>query len=80
MRAIRRERRANHYVDVTRGHSQCGQRDQALGKLLEAEALAPREITCRPLAHATIENLVQRSRGRLPAALKSLADRAGVAA
>lgn len=80
MRAIRRERRANHYVDVARGHSQCGQRDQALGKLLEAEALAPREITCRPLARATIENLVQRSRGKLPAALKSLADRAGVAA
>ena len=52
--AIRRERRANHYVDVARGFSQAGQREEALQKLLEAERLAPREVNCRPIARATI--------------------------
>jgi transcriptional regulator with XRE-family HTH domain len=80
IQSIRRERRANHYVDVARGYSQSGQRDEALSKLLEAEALAPREVNCRPVARATIENLIERSRGKPPVALKSLADRAGVTA
>jgi transcriptional regulator with XRE-family HTH domain len=75
---IRRERRANHYVDVARGYSQAGQRDEALEKLLEAERLAPREVNCRPVARAMIENLMERSRGKPPPALKSLAERAGV--
>jgi transcriptional regulator with XRE-family HTH domain len=76
--AIRRERRANHYVDVARGYSQSGQRDEALEKLLEAEALAPREVNCRPIARGTIENLIERSRGKPPLALRTLAERAGV--
>lgn len=76
--AIRRERRANHYVDVARGYSQFGRREEALGKLLEAEALAPREVHCRPIARGTIENLVERSRGKPPSALNALAQRAGV--
>jgi transcriptional regulator with XRE-family HTH domain len=79
-RGMRRERRASHYVDVARGHSQAGQRDEALEKLLEAEALASAEVACRPVARATIENLVQRSRGKPPTALRALAARAGVAA
>lgn len=76
--AIRRERRANHYVDVARGYSQSGQREEALEKLLEAETLAPREVNCRPIARGTIENLIERSRGKPPLALRSLAERAGV--
>jgi hypothetical protein len=80
VRAMRRERRASHYVDVARGHSQAGQRDEALEKLLEAETLASREVVCRPVARATIENLVERSRGKPPTALRALAARAGVAA
>jgi transcriptional regulator with XRE-family HTH domain len=80
LRAMRRERRASHYVDVARGHSQAGQRDEALEKLLQAEALASAEVACRPVARATIENLVERSRGKPPAALRTLAARAGVAA
>lgn len=76
--AIRRERRANHYVDVARGYSQSGQREEALEMLLEAEALAPREVNCRPIARGTIENLIERSRGKPPVALRSLAERAGV--
>ena len=80
MSLLRRERRANHYVDVARGYSQCGLRDEALAKLLEAEQLAPREVNCRPVARGTIGNLVERSRGKPPIALRSLAERAGVTA
>jgi transcriptional regulator with XRE-family HTH domain len=80
MSLLRRERRANHHVDVARGYSQCGLRDEALAKLLEAEQLAPREVNCRPVARGTIENLMQRSRGKPPGALRSLAGRAGVTA
>lgn len=76
---LRRERRANHLVDVARGYSQWGMRDKALEMLLQAEALAPREVICRPLARNTIEDLIRRSRGVPTSALQSLAERAGVA-
>jgi hypothetical protein len=78
IRSVRRERRANHLVDVARGCSQWGMRDEALAKLLEAEALAPREVTCRPMARSTIENLVSRSRNQPSRSLSALAERAGV--
>ena len=80
IRMLRRERRANHLVDVARGYSQWGMREEALGKLLEAETLAPREVNCRPLARGTIENLIERSRGKPTSSLRSLAERAGVTA
>lgn len=78
IRLIRRERRANHLVDVARGYSQWGMRDQALETLLEAESLAPREVICRPMARSTIENLISRSRNQPSASLQALAERAGV--
>jgi len=77
LRALRRERRANHLVDVARAYAQSAMRDESLEKLLEAETLAPREVNCRPIARVTIENLIERSRGKPPAALRSLAERAG---
>ena len=80
LRALRRERRANHLVDVARGYSQWGMRDDALAKLLEAETLAPREVICRPLARGTIENLIERERGQPSGALQARAERAGVTA
>jgi transcriptional regulator with XRE-family HTH domain len=80
IRMLRRERRANHLVDVARGYSQWGMREEALERLLEAETLAPREVNCRPLARGTIENLIERSRGKTSSALRSLAERAGVTA
>lgn len=80
IKSIRRERQANHYIDVARGFSQCGKRDEALARLLEAERLAPREVTCRPVAQGAIGNLIERARGRPSLALSSLADRAGVTA
>ncbi len=75
---LRRERRATYLIDIARGYSQWGRRDEALEKLLEAEVLAPREVNCRPVARSTIENLIERSRGNPPSALRSIAERSGV--
>jgi transcriptional regulator with XRE-family HTH domain len=80
IRALRRERRATYLIDIARGYSQAGRRDEALEKLLEAEALAPREVNCRPVARGTIENLIQRSRNNPSSSLRSLAERCGVTA
>jgi transcriptional regulator with XRE-family HTH domain len=77
---VPRERRANHLVDVARGYSQWGKRDQALITLLDAEELAPAEVRCRPMARAAITDLVQRSRGTPDTLLRQLAARTGVAA
>lgn len=78
IRSLRRERRATYLIDIARGYSQWGKRDEALEMLLEAEKLAPREVNCRPVARSTIENLIQRSRGNLPGSLRALAERSGV--
>ncbi len=77
---LRRERRATYLIDVARGHSQWGKRDEALENLIEAERLAPREVYCRPVARNLISNLIERSRGIVPTALQSLAERSGVTA
>lgn len=78
LRSLRRERRATYLIDIARGYSQWGKRDEALENLLEAEKLAPREVNCRPIARSTIENLIQRSRGNPPSSLRALAERSGV--
>ncbi|MGH3510860.1 MAG: helix-turn-helix domain-containing protein [Pseudonocardiaceae bacterium] len=54
-----RERRASHLLDVTRGHLQAGQRDQAALTLLEADQLAPEEVRCRDLTKQIINDLVR---------------------
>jgi hypothetical protein len=54
-----RERRASHLLDVTRGHLQAGQRDQASSTLLEADQLAPEEVRCRDLTRQIITDLVR---------------------
>jgi transcriptional regulator with XRE-family HTH domain len=53
-----RERRASHLLDVTRGHLQAGQRDQAAVALLDADQLAPEEVRCRDLTKQIITDLV----------------------
>jgi transcriptional regulator with XRE-family HTH domain len=77
---LRRERRANHLVDVARGYSQSGKNEAALTTLLHAEQFAPAEVRCRPMAVATINDLVRRSKSAPPTALQQLAERAGAAA
>lgn len=54
-----RERRASHLLDVTRGHLQAGQRDQAAATLLDADQLAPEEVRCRHLTKLIITDLVR---------------------
>ena len=76
---LRRERRATYLIDIARGYSQW-KADESLGKPLEAERLAPREVNCRPVAGNLISNLIERSRGKVPTALQSLSERSGVAA
>jgi len=46
-------------LDVTRGHLQAGQRDQAAVTLLDADQLAPGEVRCRHLAKLIITDLVR---------------------
>ncbi|MEU6408257.1 helix-turn-helix transcriptional regulator [Microbispora sp. NPDC046933] len=77
---MRRERRAAFLVDVARGYSQWGRREDAVRTLLEAERIASREVRCRPLAQTVIADLLHRTRGPAPSDLVRLAARAGVRA
>jgi transcriptional regulator with XRE-family HTH domain len=78
LRILRRERRAALLVDIARAHSQVGNRDEAVRRLIEAEAVAAREVQCRPLAQATIADLLRRCRNAPPLGLAQLAERSGV--
>jgi hypothetical protein len=78
LRMLRKERRAALLVDTARACSQAGQRDEALRRLLVAEEIAAPEVRCRPLAQATIADLLHRCQGTPPLALTRLAERAGV--
>lgn len=75
---LRRERRAALMVDTARAGSQAGRRDEALRRLLAAEETAAPEVRCRPVAQATIADLLHRSRGTPALELTRLAERAGV--
>lgn len=77
---MRRERQAAFLVDVARGYSQWGKREEAVRTLLEAERVASREVRCRPLAQTLVADLVHRARGPVPSDLVRLAARAGVQA
>ena len=78
LRMLRKERRVALLVDTARACSQGGQRDEALRRLLVAEEIAAPEVRCRPLAQATIADLLHRRQGAPPLALARLAERAGV--
>ncbi len=66
LRMLRKERRAALLVDTARACSQAGQRDEALRRLLIAEEIALPEVRCRPLAQATIADLLHRCQGTPP--------------
>ncbi|MFG1821422.1 helix-turn-helix domain-containing protein [Microbispora bryophytorum] len=78
--AMRRERRAAFLVDVARGYSQWGRREEAVRTLLEAERVASREVRCRPLAQSLIADVLRRTGGQASSDLVRLAARAGVQA
>ena len=75
-----RERRANHLLEIARAYSLAGRRDQATDALLDADAVAPREIRCRPAAKDLIADLIRRSPAHPSPDLTRLAQRAGVTA
>lgn|SRR2546421_2163583 len=54
-----RERRATHLLDVARGYSQWGKRDNAVQLLLQADQIAREEVRCRPLTHTLVLDLVR---------------------
>lgn len=73
-----KERRANYYLDVARGHSLSGHRDGAVSTLLAADRLFPDEIPCRPVAIDLIESLRHSTSGMHSRELNRLAARAGL--
>jgi transcriptional regulator with XRE-family HTH domain len=75
---LRKERRAALLVDTARACSQAGKRDEALRRLLAAEQIAAPEVRCRPVAQATIADMLHRSYGMPTLPLARLAERAGV--
>ncbi|MGH3801396.1 MAG: helix-turn-helix domain-containing protein [Pseudonocardiaceae bacterium] len=74
-----KERRANYYLDVARGHSLAGHHDDAVSTLLTAESLFPDEIRCRPGAIDLVEGLRRSSVGTRSTDLHQLAVRIGLA-
>jgi transcriptional regulator with XRE-family HTH domain len=74
-----RERRANYYLDVARGHCLAGQNDDAVGTLLAAESSFPDEIRCRPIAIDLVDDLRRSSSSTRSMELHQLAARIGLA-
>ncbi|MFF7330894.1 helix-turn-helix domain-containing protein [Streptomyces sp. NPDC008150] len=72
------ERQARFLLDVARAHAQRRHVGDATAALLSAEALAPEQIHDHRLARETVRELIQVSGPRVPATLRSLADRCGV--
>jgi transcriptional regulator with XRE-family HTH domain len=74
-----KERRANHLVDLARAYSLAARTDDAVRTLSEADALAQKEVRCRPLARDVITDLWRRS--HTPSwELRQLAEKIGLAA
>ncbi|MFD7026125.1 hypothetical protein [Promicromonospora sukumoe] len=72
------ERRSRLLLDKARAYTQRRQVGEAVAVLLEAEELAPEQISPHPLARQAIRDLMQISR-RAPIDLQGLAQRATVA-
>ncbi len=75
-----KERRANYYLDLARGHVLSGGRDDAVSVLLQADVLFPDEVRCRPGAIELIHSLRRSSSGSRASELDRLATRVGLAA
>ncbi|MEU2380352.1 helix-turn-helix domain-containing protein [Streptomyces misionensis] len=78
LEALPRERRAHLLTDRARAETQAGMREQAVATLLEAEALAPEEVVCRPRTKALVEDLRLLGAGSAEGRLRSLAERCGL--
>lgn len=74
-----KERRASYYLDLARGHSLAGHRDDAIDTLLTTESLFPDVIPCRPTAIDLVDILRRSASGTRLRELEQLAARAGLA-
>lgn len=72
------ERRAHHFLDLSRGYAQLGDVDHAGEMLLEGDRLAPAEIRCRPIAHEVLSDILRRTRGSPTQPIAELAEHMGV--
>jgi len=72
------ERRVHHLLDVARGCAQLGDLQRAGALLVEGDRLAPAELRSRPRAREIVGDLLRRTRGEPPAALRELAAHVGV--
>ncbi|MBU3868243.1 helix-turn-helix domain-containing protein [Streptomyces sp. 4503] len=80
LNALPRERRALYLVDVARGLTQAGRREEAVTKLFEAEREAPEEVHCRPRTRRLVEDLRLLGAGSAEGRLRGLAGRCGLPA
>ncbi|MEV4624979.1 helix-turn-helix domain-containing protein [Micromonospora sp. NPDC049523] len=71
------ERRAQHLLDVARGHLVLGDLTRAGEALLEADRHAPAEIRGRPVARDVMTGILRQTKGVPPALVTELADRMG---
>jgi transcriptional regulator with XRE-family HTH domain len=75
-----KERRGTFALDMALAHHQLGRHDRAEAALLAADRIAPEEARCRPGSKALIASLVADPHRSPSAALRTLAQRAGVPA
>ncbi|CAL9677796.1 hypothetical protein SUDANB105_08107 (plasmid) [Streptomyces sp. enrichment culture] len=78
LHSLPRERRAHLLTDRALGETQAGMREKAVDTLLEAEALAPEEVRCRPRTKRLVEDLRLLGAGSAEGRLRGLADRCGL--
>ena len=71
------ERRAQHLLDVARGHLMVGELGRAGEALIGADRQAPTEVRTRPIAHDVMTEILRRTKGVPPSLVTELADRMG---
>ncbi|SDL75918.1 Transcriptional regulator, contains XRE-family HTH domain [Glycomyces sambucus] len=71
------ERRAHHYLDMSRACVQVGDIERAGRHLVTADRNAPAEIRCRPLAVDLIDQILHRSKGEPAPDVRRLAEEVG---
>ncbi|MEW2577514.1 helix-turn-helix domain-containing protein [Streptomyces syringium] len=76
--ALPRERRAHHLVDLARGLTQAGRREDAVSTLLRAEEESAEEVHCRPRTRQLVEDLRLLGTGSAEGRLRALAERCGL--
>ncbi|MET7297803.1 XRE family transcriptional regulator, partial [Embleya sp. NPDC005575] len=54
-----RGRQARHLIDLARALAAVGRRGEAIGALLEAEAVAAQEIRCRPMNRRFVQEILR---------------------